>query len=102
MIYIFCFSYKKLSDIGQNSSQTDTEGKNFDPDWSYNIGENVFQLNVVKITVTEYCIVVLGERNLYCLTETGNLIFMKRFDFTPHCFHSYFMGKNIKLFLILK
>lgn len=82
-----------MSECGQNSNQNDTVGNKLDPDWSYNIADNILELQVVKLNVTEYCISILGEKHFFCLTENGKLVFMKRYDFTPHCFDSYFIGK---------
>jgi len=33
-----------------------------------------------------YC---AGERNLYALSEAGQLLFTKKFDFNPRCFLPY-------------
>ena len=34
----------------------------------------------------------LGERNLYAFSETGQLFYMKKFDYNPSCFLPYFSG----------
>lgn len=32
---------------------------------------------------------VIGERNIFCLTETGNLRYMKKLEYDPSCFLPY-------------
>jgi len=41
-----------------------------------------------KLTVCSMCHCA-GERNLYALSEVGQLLFMKKFDFNPLCFLPY-------------
>lgn len=87
------FSYKRLSENGHNSIQTDTVGTKFDADWFYNIGENILDMSVVETETNETSLVILGEKNLYCLTDIGKLKFMKRFDFSPQCFQPFYISK---------
>ncbi|MBE7326239.1 hypothetical protein IEQ44_16550, partial [Nocardioides sp. Y6] len=35
---------------------------------------------------------VLGERNLYCLRDNGQIRFMKKLEFNPSCFLPYASG----------
>ncbi|XP_033728305.1 protein PTHB1-like isoform X1 [Pecten maximus] len=59
-------------------------------DWCFNIGEQA-----VDIFVTQFqqnapqTILVLGERTIFCLTETGKLKFMKKMECDPSCFLPY-------------
>lgn len=48
------------------------------PDYSYNIGESAIDIQVHGTNI-----VVMGERNLFCFTETCALRFMKKFDYNP-------------------
>lgn len=54
------------------------------PDYSYNIGEAAVDIQVYGTNI-----VVMGERNLFCLNETCVLRFMKKFDYNPSAFCVY-------------
>lgn len=41
---------------------------------------------------TESLILILGEHNLFCLTDTGKTKFIKRLDYSPMCFASFVIG----------
>lgn len=70
-----------------NSSSSRDEGKRVLPDFSYNLGEPA-----IDIDVHGQCIIVLGERNLFCFTEMCALKYMKKFDFNPSAFCVYGNG----------
>lgn len=70
-------------------------------EWLYNLGESVIDIQVINDLVNrETWIMVLGEKNLFCLTESGTLKFMKKLDFCPICIHSYVIG-NFKICTLL-
>lgn len=51
------------------------------------------ELNVQELSTKEVVIVILGQKNLYCLNEAGTKMkFMKRFEFSPLCFTSFILG----------
>jgi Bardet-Biedl syndrome 9 protein len=87
-----------LAEAGGTNDEESTSGRKISPEWSYNIGEAA--LDIVAVTwSSSYCdILVLGERNLFCLKDIGTLKFMKRLEYKPCCFHPYFLGKFV-LFL---
>lgn len=75
------------SDEPQNeldSLNSSVGGKRILPDYSYNIGEAAIDIQVYGSNI-----VVLGERNLFCFTETCALRFMKKFDYNPSAFCVY-------------
>jgi Bardet-Biedl syndrome 9 protein len=59
-------------------------GKRIMPDYSYNMGEAALDIQVHGPHV-----LVLGERNLFCFTETCTLRFMKKLDYNPSAFCVY-------------
>lgn len=89
-----------MAEAGGITDEESTTDHKVIAEWIYNIGEAA--LDVVAVTwSTSLCdILVLGERNLFCLKENGTLKFMKRLEYKPRCFHPYFIGKFI-LFLIV-
>lgn len=72
-------------------SQSESSG-NLTPTWYYNLGEGILNIMALPLTSTETVIVILGEKNLYCLTDLGKLKFMKKLDFVPICLHAYVIG----------
>lgn len=82
-----------MSETGQNSQQKDNSGLRIESDWNFNIGEYVIDMKVLSNSNKETLIMVLGERNLFCLSDTGKIKFVKRFDFTPLCFFTYIVGR---------
>jgi Bardet-Biedl syndrome 9 protein len=82
-----------LAEAGGTSNEEPSSGRKVTAEWAYNIGEAA--LDIVAVTwANSYCdILVLGERNLFCLKDNGTLKFMKRLEYKPRCFHTYFIGK---------
>lgn len=84
-----------------------TVGKRVQADWTFNLGEMGKQIAIIETDFVTPSIVVLGERNLFVLTESGELRFMKKLDYDPVCMTVYrgskqiFMNKKIckKLFI---
>jgi Bardet-Biedl syndrome 9 protein len=55
--------------------------KRLQPDYSYNLGEAA-----LDIEVGPQCLIVLGERNLFCLSDlSGSLRFMRKLDVSASC-----------------
>jgi len=71
------------------------------PEWSFNLGECALGIQTTqRVRNTPQTIVVLGERNLFCLNDNGQLIFMSKFEYNPSSFVVYHTennnnGKNI-------
>ncbi|KAJ3626277.1 hypothetical protein MTP99_016789 [Tenebrio molitor] len=94
--HIASFKYKLLSEAGQNSVEDDNVGKKVNSDWRFNLGESVIDLDVVDDpSCKENFIVVLGERNIFCLSDIGKLKYMKRLEFSPICFTNYSLNDQI-------
>lgn len=86
--------YKYLSECGQEIIE-ETKSNLAKCDWNYNIGEAVLDINVIDDVINkESSILVLGERNIFCLNANGKMLFMKKFDFSPICFHVYPLGSK--------
>lgn len=86
------YRYKTLFEMGQNSSQEDTLGKKVDSTWVLNIGEPIIDIKTVIFLCSKESIVVLGERNMYVISDKGKLTHMKHFDYSPVCFAAYTLG----------
>jgi Bardet-Biedl syndrome 9 protein len=60
------------------------------PEWSFNIGECALGIQTTqRIKNTPQTILVLGERNLFCLNDNGQLLFMSKFEYSPSSFIVY-------------
>ncbi|CAF2420164.1 unnamed protein product [Rotaria sp. Silwood2] len=60
------------------------------PEWSFNLGECALGIQTTqRMKNTGQTIVVLGERNLFCLHDNGQLIFMSKFEYNPSTFIVY-------------
>lgn len=86
------YRYKKLFEMGQNSSQEDAFGKKVDNAWVLNIGEPIIDIKTVVYLCSKESIVALGERNMYVISDKGKLTHMKHFDYSPVCFAAYTLG----------
>ncbi|KAK4875042.1 hypothetical protein RN001_011464 [Aquatica leii] len=86
------FRYKHLSEAGHNSNDDDGTGTRVKSTWSYNMGEELIDLQYTIDFNNIGYIVALGTRNLYCLSENGIAKFIKRLDYTPICFFAYTLG----------
>uniref|UniRef100_A0A8C9VDG8 Bardet-Biedl syndrome 9 n=1 Tax=Scleropages formosus TaxID=113540 RepID=A0A8C9VDG8_SCLFO len=65
-----------------------TSGKRLTADWTLVIGEQALDIVVPTFTSTS-SIFVLGERNVYCLKDNGQIRFMKKLEYNPSCFLPY-------------
>lgn len=82
----------------ERSSSSDTANsgnkpnKRILPDYSYNIGEAALDMEVCYgpgSGQSNCSVVVLGERNIFCLNEMCMLRYMKKFEFNPSSFCVY-------------
>ena len=87
-----------MAEAGGTNGEDSASGRKVSAEWSYNIGEGALDVAAVICSTSSCDILVLGERNLFCLKDNGTLKFMKRLDYKPCCFHPYCIGKCI-LFL---
>lgn len=77
------------------ANEDESTGVKIESDWSFNLGEGIVDLNYLVDANNESFIVMLGERNFYCLSCNGILKFMKKLDFMPICFCTYVLGEYI-------
>ncbi|CAF1140201.1 unnamed protein product [Adineta steineri] len=74
----------------ESSLSTSQSSKRVLPEWSFNLGECALGIQTTqRIKNTPQTIIVLGERNLFCLSDNGQLIFMSKFEYNPSSFIIY-------------
>ncbi|CRK93885.1 CLUMA_CG007412, isoform A [Clunio marinus] len=78
-----CFRYLNMSE---------TFERKFSPIWSINVGEYILDMNSHQTSNSESLIILLGENNLICVSDTGKMKFIKKMDYTPLCFCSFVVG----------
>lgn len=78
----------------KEESQTVTTGKRIKADWQLNLGECAIDIRVINIPNNNSVIMVLGERNLYCVHESGQLAYMKKLEYNPACFYPFVAGES--------
>ncbi|XP_069568047.1 protein PTHB1 isoform X1 [Brachyistius frenatus] len=89
------YKYETLSVATEAESRQDpdlplkTGGKRLTPDWTFVLGEHALDLTVGSFSHSSSSIFILGERNLYCLRDNGQIRFMKKLEFNPSCFLPY-------------
>lgn len=84
--------YKSMAEFGSNKDRAEGP-KHLEPDWSYNIGEAVLDIDAVVLSSFEVGILVLGEKNLYCLKDNcASLKYAKRLEYKALCFQAYVIG----------
>ncbi len=93
------YRYQTLATTSQRpaaNSKPDTTNlkhKKILPEYTYSLGEAALDIAVIDQQApgghTHCSILVLGERNLFCLTETCTLKFMRKFDLNPAAFCAY-------------
>nr|CAB3225188.1 protein PTHB1-like [Phallusia mammillata] len=89
-MFLESYSYQVLAVATDSSkkeeSQSMASGKKITVDWKFNLGEFVLEIVVLQLSTGKSVIVVLGERALFCLEESGQLRFMKKFEYNVSCF----------------
>ncbi|KAJ8354262.1 hypothetical protein SKAU_G00218290, partial [Synaphobranchus kaupii] len=68
--------------------QKKSSGKRLMADWTVVIGEQALDICVPSLSPA-VSIFILGERNLYCLKDNGQIRFMKKLEYNPSCFLPY-------------
>ncbi|MBN3325905.1 PTHB1 protein, partial [Atractosteus spatula] len=78
------------ADTRQESEQQKVgSGKRLVADWTLMIGEQALDICIPSFNHSASTIFVLGERNLYCLKDNGQILFMKKLEYNPSCFLPY-------------
>uniref|UniRef100_A0A182WLL9 PTHB1 N-terminal domain-containing protein n=1 Tax=Anopheles minimus TaxID=112268 RepID=A0A182WLL9_9DIPT len=80
-----CYRYQDIAEALESL-------RRHDPIWSLCVGEYALDLQVHQISNTESVIVILGENNLLCVSDTGKVRFIKKLDYSPICFHTFVTG----------
>ncbi|XP_078073300.1 protein PTHB1 isoform X2 [Mustelus asterias] len=89
------YKYQVLAVATDAETRQDSEqqkigsGKRLTRDWMVSIGEQAIDICVVSFNQAASSILVLGERNLFCFKENGQLRFMKKLEYNPNCFLPY-------------
>ncbi|XP_067888703.1 protein PTHB1 isoform X2 [Heterodontus francisci] len=89
------YKYQVLAVATDAETRQDSEqqklgsGKRLTRDWMVNIGEQALDICIVSFNQAGSSILVLGERNLFCFKENGQLRFMKKLEYNPSCFLPY-------------
>uniref|UniRef100_A0A3P8NM91 Bardet-Biedl syndrome 9 n=1 Tax=Astatotilapia calliptera TaxID=8154 RepID=A0A3P8NM91_ASTCA len=92
------YKYETLAVATEAESRQDpnlplkTGGKRLTPDWVFVLGEQALDLCVPSFSHASSHIFILGERNIYCLRDNGQIHFMKKLEFNPSCFLPYASG----------
>ncbi|XP_071628564.1 protein PTHB1-like [Temnothorax longispinosus] len=95
-----CYRYKSMAEFG--SKDRSEEPRKLEPDWSYNIGEAVLDIDAVTLSSFEVGILILGEKNLYCLKDNCvTLKYAKRLEYKALCFHAYVIEPDGKLMVLV-
>lgn len=74
--------------------------RHLEPDWSYNIGEAILDIDAVTLSSFEIGILVLGEKSLHCLKDNcTSLKYAKRLEYKALCFQAYVIGIHIYIYI---
>lgn len=78
------FSYQSLanSTLDQQMSRTPNALNKVLSDWELELNEPAIDLKSIGSFV-----IVLSERHLYCLKESGSITWMRKLDYHPMCCH---------------
>ncbi|KAJ8290864.1 hypothetical protein GJAV_G00018490 [Gymnothorax javanicus] len=68
--------------------QKKSSGKRLTADWTLVIGEQALDICIPSFSPSA-SIFILGERNLFCLKDNGQIRFMKKLEYNPSCFLPY-------------
>ncbi|XP_018053498.1 PREDICTED: protein PTHB1 [Atta colombica] len=95
-----CYRYKSMAEFG--SKDRSEESKNLEPDWTYNIGEAVLDIDAVILSSFEVGILILGEKSLYCLKDNCvTLKYSKRLEYKALCFQPFVIEPDGKLMVLV-
>lgn len=82
-------------DNRQSGMHRRVDADKLEPDWTYNIGEAILDIQAVTLTSFETGIMVLGERHLFCLKDNcSTMKYAKRLEYKPLCFRAYIIGES--------
>ncbi|KAK2178858.1 hypothetical protein NP493_524g01017 [Ridgeia piscesae] len=88
-----CYKYQVLAVASETKTKEESQniktGKRVAVDWTFGLGEEAIQIMMTTFPQTPPSIYILGERNIFVLTEGGKLRMMQKFEFSPSCFLPY-------------
>ena len=59
-------------------------------DWTVNLGDHVISIRIPRqLPGKPSQLLVLGERGMYCVLDTGQLRFMMKLEVSPTCIYPY-------------
>uniref|UniRef100_A0A8C6PFT8 Bardet-Biedl syndrome 9 n=1 Tax=Nothobranchius furzeri TaxID=105023 RepID=A0A8C6PFT8_NOTFU len=99
------YKYETLAVSADAESRQDSDlppkagGKRLSPDWTFVLGEQALDVSVPSFSHSSSSILVLGERNLFCFRDNGQICFMKKLEFNPSCFQPYASDGTTSLLL---
>ncbi|XP_031432807.1 protein PTHB1 [Clupea harengus] len=73
----------------EGEQQSKSAGKRLQADWTLILGEGALDIVIPSFSPSAHSIFVLGERNLYCLKDNGQIRFMKKLEYNSSCFLPY-------------
>ncbi|XP_052737741.1 protein PTHB1 isoform X2 [Bicyclus anynana] len=85
------YSYQQLCEFSELSMRPNKNNTRI-PQWTYNAGEEIMSIQVIRTSTNFASIIALGERHLYCFQDNGLMKYIIRFDYIPICFHAYLIG----------
>jgi Bardet-Biedl syndrome 9 protein len=96
---LHAYKYHTLAaSVGSETKNEEKLGRKIVPDWSFNLGEETVDIQYCRLTRgllnNQVDIIVLCERTLYVLRDTGELRYNKRLDFVASTLCSYFLPDN--------
>ncbi|KAH9495744.1 Protein PTHB1 [Bulinus truncatus] len=90
---IEAYRYQVLAVASETSNREESQsiksGKKIAVDWCYNIGEQALDIVYVDYPGIQSCIIVLGERTIFHLTDNGMLKSAKKLQYDPSCILPY-------------
>ncbi|XP_066154098.1 protein PTHB1 [Euwallacea fornicatus] len=90
------YRYKILSEAADESIDPIYAKPKIFCEWEFNLGESVLDIKVINDIINkEARIVVLGEKNVFCITENGRLKFMNRLGYSPICIDAYILDPGL-------
>ncbi|XP_051999864.1 protein PTHB1 isoform X2 [Xyrauchen texanus] len=90
-----CYRYETLAVATdadtkhETDQQSKSSGKRLTAEWILVLGEEALDICVPNTSPVMSSIFVLGERNVFCLKDNGQIRFMKKLEFNPSCFLPY-------------
>ncbi|XP_013877063.1 protein PTHB1 [Austrofundulus limnaeus] len=99
------YKYETLAVATDAESRQDSDlplrtgGKRLTPDWTFVLGEQALDVSVPSFSHSSSSILVLGERNLFCFRDNGQVRFMKKLECNSSCFLPFASDGTVKLLL---